>query len=116
MINRSAVLVRPAQPFIDWALTLDDSGLAPATSGEAALYLIPEYQDEVEALELLAEAFDIIFDCELEGWHTDESAWPRNRTFAMFRDWFTFEFHSLVEDLCGYPLENDAEDPIPSLN
>jgi len=29
MLNRAALIVRPAKPYVDWALGLDDSGLAP---------------------------------------------------------------------------------------
>ncbi len=51
--------------------------------------------------------FDVLFEMQLDGWHTDESAWPRNRTFAMFREWFSIEFHSVVEDMCDYPIVDD---------
>ncbi len=110
MINRGSVIVRPKQPFIDWAEKLDDSGLVPNPEGERTVYLIPEYDDDVEALEVLSKCFDIIFEEELMGWHTDESAWPKNRSFSMFREWFSFEFHSLVEDLCDYPLVDDERE------
>lgn len=109
MLNRSALIVRPKQPFIDWALQLDDSGLVPNPDGERTIYLLPEYDDDFDALTVLSEAYDIIFEAELEGWHTHEPDWPRNRTFAMFRNWFDFEFHSIVEDLCGYVLEDDED-------
>lgn len=107
MINRGSLVVRPKQPYLDWALQLDDSGIAPDPDDERTIYLIPTYEDDVEAMEILAKCFDIIFEQELAVWHTDERAWPKNRTFAMFRDWFSFEFHSVVEDLCGYEIVED---------
>lgn len=107
MINRGSLVVRPKQPYLDWALQLDDSGIAPDPDDERTIYLIPTYEDDVEAMEILAKCFDIIFEQELAVWHTDELAWPKNRTFAMFRDWFSFEFHSVVEDLCGYEIVED---------
>jgi hypothetical protein len=110
MLNRGAVIVRPKQPFLDWAASLDDSGLLPDRDGEQTVYLVPEYEDDLEALETLSQAYDIIFEAELSGWHTRESDWPRNRTFAMFRDWFDLEFHSVVEDICGYTLEDDESE------
>lgn len=108
MINRSAVIVRPKQPYLDWAEQLDDSGLLPAVEGEQTVYLLPEHDDDVEAMEILSKDFDIIFETELDGWHTDESAWPKDRTFAMFREWFSVEFHSVVEDLCDYEVIDDS--------
>jgi hypothetical protein len=107
MINRGSVIVRPKQPYLDWAAQLDDSGIVPDPQDERTIYLIPEYDSDVEAMEILANCFDIIFEEELGGWHTDESAWPRKRTFALFREWFSFEFHSVVEDLCDYEIDDD---------
>jgi len=43
--------------------------------------------------------FAEVFERELFGWHTDEAAWPRNRTYTLFHNWFTPELHSVVEDL-----------------
>ena len=107
MINRGSVIVRPKQPYLDWAAQLDDSGIVPDREDERTIYLIPEYDDDVEAMGVLGKCFDIIFEEELGGWHTNESAWPKNRNFAMFRKWFSFEFHSVVEDLCGYEIVDD---------
>lgn len=108
MINRGAIIVRPKQPYIDWADQLDDADLLPSREGEKTVYLVPEYDDDMEAMEILSKCYDIIFEAELEGWHTDESAWPKNRTFSMFREWFEFEFHSVVEDLCDYAVVDDS--------
>ena len=53
-INRSAIVVKPAQPFLDWLhrvdptsaqLTLDDLSLEPT------IYLLPECQGKEEAIE-----------------------------------------------------------------
>jgi hypothetical protein len=107
MLNRGAVIVRPRQPFLDWAAKLDDSGLLPNPNDEQTVYLIPEYDDDIDALQILSEGYDVIFQAELEGWHTRQSDWPKSRTFAMFREWFDIEFHSVVEDLCDYSIEDD---------
>jgi hypothetical protein len=101
MINRGAITVRPKKPYIDWAVSLDDTGLTPDGEGESTVYLIPEFEDDVEALEVLSKVFERIFENELQSWHRDEAAWPQNRTWAMFRAWFDVEFHSCVEDVCG---------------
>jgi len=104
MLNRGALIVRPAKPYLDWASQLDDSGIVPSPDDERTIYLVPSFEDDDEAEKVLRRAYSEIFERELFGWHTDESAWPRNRTLAMFKKWFTFEFHSIVEDLCAYEL------------
>ena len=110
MLNRSAVMLTPRQAYLDWAAGLDDSGLVPSRDDEKTIYLIPQYNDVVEAMEILARCYDTIFELELEGWHTDESAWPEERTFRKFRDWFDIEFHSEVKDLCGFPVMDDEDE------
>src|SRR6266498_4964215 len=87
MLNRAVLIVRPKQPFLDWAVQLDDSGLVPNVEGEQTVYLVPEFDDDDGAQKVLKRVFGEVFERELFGWHTDESAWPRKRTLAMFREW-----------------------------
>jgi hypothetical protein len=101
-INRSAIVIRPAQPFLDWLhhvdstsrhLTLVDLGLEPTN------YLLPESNNEKQALEHLREVSAAIFEEELDGWYRDRSAWPEERDLSTLQRWFEFGFHSMVIDL-----------------
>ncbi len=107
MLNRAALIVRPKQPYLDWARTLDDSGILPDPAEEETVYLIPSYEDDDEAERLLRRIYGEIFERELYGWHTDESAWPQNRTLALFRSWFQIELHSVVEDIVAGEIVDD---------
>ena len=58
MINRSAIVVKPAQPFLDWLhrvdptsahLMLDDLRL------DSTIYLLPECEGKEEGIEHLRE-------------------------------------------------------------
>ena len=109
MLNRGVLIVRPAQPFLDWAATLDDSGLVPNTDGEQTLYLVPSFEDDDEAAQVLGLVFAEVFERELDAWHTDDSAWPKQRTLASFKQWFKIELHSMVEDLCSDELVDDDD-------
>jgi len=109
MLNRSTVMVRPKQPYLDWAAQVDDSDVVPDPGDERTVYLIPEYDDEDQAWELLEEIYPEIFENELYGWHTDEDAWPQERSFTMFQEWFEIELNSIVEDLCGYEIVDDED-------
>jgi hypothetical protein len=108
MLNRAALVVRPKQPYLDWAAQLDDSGLVPDVKEERTVYLIPEYEDDAHAKRVLKRVFAEVFERELLAWHTDESAWPQNRDFRLFQKWFDFEVHSVVEDL-GHSAVRDDE-------
>lgn len=100
MLNRGVLIVRPKQPYLDWATQIDDSDLAPDPEGEQTVYLVPSFESDEEAQEVLEEVYETVFELELAGWSTDESEWPENRDFATFQDWFDIELHSVVEDLC----------------
>ena len=107
MLNRSVLLVRPKQPFLDRAAGLDDSGIVPNVEGEQTVYLVPEIEDDDHADRVLKRVYAEVFERELYGWHTDEAAWPKNRTLSLFRKWFEVEMHSVVEDLCDFSLVDD---------
>ncbi len=107
MLNRAALIVRPKQPFLDWAAGLDDSGLVPDVAGEQTVYLVPEFDSDEEGQQVLKHIYAEIFERELDGWHTDPSAWPEKRDFQTFLKWFSVELHSVVEDVMDDVLVDD---------
>jgi hypothetical protein len=111
MLNRAALIVRPKQPFLDWAAGLDDSGLVPDVDGEKTVYLIPEFESDEEGLRVLKRVYAEIFERELDGWHTDPSAWPQKRDFKTFQQWFSIELHSVVGDVVDDALIDDELEP-----
>ena len=103
-------LVRTAQPFLDWLhhvdstsrhLTLVDLGLEPT------IYLLPESDNEEQALEHLREVSAEIFEEELDGWYRVRCAWPEERGLSTFQRWFEFTFHSMVIDLGDDPIRHE---------
>ena len=106
-INRSLVIVKPKQPFLDWTRTLDDEvqdlSLAELRQ-DSAVYLIPELWQDSDEKELLESHYDLLFEEQLAAWWSDEADWPERRNLKMFLDWFEVEFHSLVFDLCDGPI------------
>lgn len=107
MLNRGVLIVRPKQPYLDWAAGLDDSDLVPDPNDEKTAYLIPSFESDEEARKIVEEVYSEVFERELHAWHTDETAWPQNRDFKMFQAWFEIELHSVVEDLCDYEIFDD---------
>ena len=115
-INRSLAILKPRQPFLDWARTLDDEAeeltLQQLTEDSIA-YLIPELWQDSDQQSLLESYYEVLFEEQLAGWWTDEADWPKKRDLKMFRDWFEVEFHSLVFDLGDEPIriiENGDDD------
>jgi hypothetical protein len=103
-INRSAVLVRPRQPYLDWADALAD-GLDYPRDMERTVYLLPDFIDATHAQEVLRHYYDLIFEEELEAWMTDPALWPEDRGYETFLEWFEVEQGSVVMDLvAGDPI------------
>ena len=118
-INRSLIILKTKQPFLDWARSLDDESkdlTLESLNEESTAYLIPEILEDSDQEEFLKTGYDILFAEKLAGWWTDEAVWPQPRDLKMFLNWFEIEFHSLVFDLCDEPIrivegEENAEHP-----
>lgn len=99
-INRSLVILRPQQPFIDWVTSLrgPDPVGAEEVLADATTVLIPEVDSEEEAWAYIERIASQLFELELEAWHTDPDGWPKRRGPATFRRWFAIELHSTILD------------------
>ncbi|MCK7595597.1 hypothetical protein [Pseudomarimonas salicorniae] len=105
MVNRGAIILRPAQPYLDWAASLGGGGPLPSADGEQAVYLVDEWENDRSQQRILQRCFAELFEQELGAWCTDESLWPKKRDLATFKKWFRVEMHSLVVDVSAEPLE-----------
>ncbi len=111
MINRSALIVRPNAPFIDWVKSIDKSGPLPSAEQEQNVYLIPEFGNYEDLPAILKDLHEEIFEKELFAWFADESLWPAKRDFSTFLAWFRVEVHSMVDDLVGGEIvDSEAEE------
>ncbi len=107
MLNRSAIVVRPRPPFVAWLNGVENDPVDEESLRDHTVYLIPEFDSQSAYERTLNEVWQLIFENELEAWYTDENLWPQNRTLSLFEAWFSVEVHEVVEDLCGFPLEDD---------
>lgn len=109
MLNRSAVVIRPKQPFCDWLRSVEELELPDMTLAQLdkTLYLVPDYEDPADADKVLKRVCEEIFCRELAGWYTDEDTWPEDRGFRVFKHWFDVEHFDVVEDVGRGPVEND---------
>jgi hypothetical protein len=114
-INRSAVIVKAKQPFVDWVNSTPDEeiGQEPhvATLDEVnqdcLVLLIPNFETMKETESALNSLKAEIFEFQLEGWHSDESVWPKNRSAELFDQWIALEFHSEILDIVTEPIEKE---------
>ena len=114
-IDRSLMVVKPKQPFLDWARRLDDESedlTLDHVRDDSLVYLIPQLWDNSDQQVVLEWCYAFVFEAELEAWHTDPEAWPQGRNLNMFLEWFEVEFHSLVFDLCDEPIRVIKDEPV----
>ena len=98
-IDRTVLMLRPLQPFIDWLTNLYPDEINNFNDYNS--YLINEDID-VEAW--LKKKFDKLFVMELEAWHTNKKQWPQKRNYKMFKQWFQVDISTMVYDLEKYPV------------
>jgi len=103
-VKRTAISLKPKQPYIQWANGLDEDGVKIGIdfTPEENVYLLPDNEDQQYDLEtLLAPYYQAIFEEELGSWHRVEADWPARRDLTTFLAWFEVELHSMVLDVVG---------------
>ncbi len=95
-ISRSAVAIKPRQPFLDWTNALSPEFLSPDSEG--TVYLIKALDRNEDVEKWLKRNYKKIFDNELNGQYTGEEAWPQKRDWKLFTQWFDFSTHTFVVD------------------
>lgn len=111
-LNRSALVVKPRQPFLQWLHAADSTSrrlTLPDLSREPTIYLIPECDTPADVEDVLHELCDEIFAEQLAGWYTDTETWPEDRSFDVFCQWFDYQHHSMLVDLCDEPLIGESD-------
>lgn len=106
MLNRSFLIVKPKQAFLDWAKSVDpEFDFIEADDLEGNCYLIEEDFFEIEPI--LEKNFKQILKNEFFALTEEESLWPEKRTLDLFLTWFEFDFGSVVLDLEKNNLTSD---------
>ncbi len=101
-INRAGLIVRPKQPYIDWANSVDDDApraILQELRTDPSIYLV-EIIDVLEDFDLLIDdTWEWIFREQLNGWMRDPGLWPEVLTREMFLQWFDCELSTMIWDM-----------------
>jgi hypothetical protein len=108
-LNRSAVIVTPKQPFLDWLHDADPTSLELKLEdvSEPTIYLLPDCEDDQDLIAHVKNYCDTIFEDQLDAWYQEQSSWPVDRDFETFCIWFEYRAHTLLFDLCDDPLRHE---------
>ena len=100
-INRQIAIIKPKKPYVNWINSLpgmDEPSSIESLNNDCTALLLPHFDDDDESLKFIKRIYRKIFEIELDSWSTGENAWPKKRTYDLFREWFKIEFHSEVFD------------------
>ena len=112
LINRTAVTIVGAKPYLDWTRRHDaDVNRGTLTVARAktfgSAFLLPEFDLEEDLQEWVEDNATWIFDFQLSAWTENESTWPAMRDLKTFRQWFRVDIHSVVVDVGNDDIEGE---------
>jgi hypothetical protein len=112
VINRTAVTVVGARPYLDWTRQRDaDFNKGTVTVARAktfgSAFLLPELDLEEDVQEWVEDNAGWLFEFQLAAWTEDETAWPSTRDLQTFREWFRVDIHNVVVDVADNEIEGE---------
>jgi hypothetical protein len=112
VVNRTAVTIVGAQPYVDWMRDTDadfNKGALVVRPVKAygSAFLLPEFELEEHLQEWVEDNATWLFEFQLAAWTDDESTWPATRDLKAFRAWFRVEVHSVVVDVADDDIEGE---------
>lgn len=91
-VERSVVVLKPKQPFLDWINNSFDNVPQHLTLSALRLdcnsYLIPEVEEIEDGIKYVDSKYTELFALELATWTEDETLWPTDLSLKMFWEWF----------------------------
>lgn len=111
-INRSVLIIRPKQPYIDWTNSMDDGGpLANLKSMRKSpnTFLVDEIFFIDDLSQIIDEIWEILFEIQLNNWMRDPDVWPAVLTREMFEKWFDYELYDMVWDVTGKRIKRQFQ-------
>ena len=109
-VDRSAVVLKPTQVFLDWLKSTDENipelTLQQLQSNCTTL-LVPEFETPEEVIGYLGEHFQPIFEAELAAWEVNKTIWPKME-LTEFWLFFTVEIHDMVLDMVDADIHISA--------
>lgn len=109
VLNRSALILAPKQPFLEWLLSCPDPpeiSMEDLIEKEGHVYLLPEVEDNVEAA--LAQVAESVLEAEFSAWYTDPFLWPARRDLEALLEHFDIYISSMVVDAADEEVVREA--------
>ena len=110
-LNRSIAIIKPKQPFVDWANSTNPDSDFKVTlemaRSDPTCILIPEFVSPKANQNYIKKIYPDIWHWAMYGYWTDEKAYPKHRPFEKFKEWFDVELCSEVLDFEDKEIERE---------
>lgn len=106
-INRTALTIRPKQPYIDWANSFEEGEKYGPDNQHATTILVSDEYDEFNYETYLKKIYKILFEEELESWMPNPDDWPKIKSYKMFKDWFEIICSDMIWDYGAGDIEHE---------
>lgn len=101
-INRVALILRPSEELLRWAIREDPSlaeDIDPEETDDlASVYLLPDFDDLDDAEVWLEKNFQEILEALLEEWVPNETSWPDELSIKHLELYSEYAFTNIVVD------------------
>jgi hypothetical protein len=101
-VDRTAVVLKPTQRFLDWLKSTDDN-LPELTleqiRSNCSVFLVPEFDTPEAVVAYFDERYRQIFEAEISAWEVEKKDWPQDMGLQAFWEFFDVEIHDSVFDL-----------------
>lgn len=101
-VDRSAVVLKPTQKFLDWLKSTDEN--MPELTLEqirsnCSVFLVPEFDTPEAVVGYFDERYRQIFEAEVSSWEVPQEHWPQDMGLHAFWEFFDVEIHDMVLDM-----------------
>lgn len=116
MVSRSAIVVVPMEPFLNWINRVypSESQTLTDVQKDSNVYLIPDSDLLISEEDLEKEIKNYvrkhckgIFYNQLSEWYLDEKTYPE-MTFEIFNEWFKVSIHTVIFDMVNKPIKKEG--------
>jgi len=102
VVDRIVAILRPTTKMLHWIKDLPnapDSMTIKNFQTDCTTLLLPPFESPKQADAYLKQIYEGVFENELISWGIPPELWPADRNFALFKQWFDIDYHSVLFDV-----------------
>jgi hypothetical protein len=101
-VDRVAAVIKPTKVMHQWIstnITKYENVTLKQMQSDCVVLMIPAFDGPKQAISYIKQIYGSIFEAELISWGASKDQWPTSRSFELFQQWFSIDFHSKIFDI-----------------